>query len=58
LNPQAGQRQTACMRYISAPQRSHSILSALDAVASDGEEIFRGVIGRGTRSGESDMRRL
>ncbi len=26
LNPQAGHRQTACMRYISAPQRSHSIL--------------------------------
>jgi hypothetical protein len=46
------------MRYISAPQRSHSILSALDAVASDGEEIFKGVIGRGTRSGESGMRRL
>jgi hypothetical protein len=26
LNPQAGHRQTACMRNISAPQRSHSIL--------------------------------
>jgi len=25
LNPQAGQRQTACMRYISAPQRSHTV---------------------------------
>ena len=29
LKPQAGQRQTACMRYISAPQRSHGILSSL-----------------------------
>ena len=28
LKPQAGQRQTACMRYISAPQRSQSILSS------------------------------
>ena len=27
LKPQAGQRQTACIRYISAPQRSQSILS-------------------------------
>jgi len=27
LKPQAGQRQTACMRNISAPHRSHSILS-------------------------------
>ena len=29
LKPQAEQRQTACMRYISAPQRSQSILSRL-----------------------------
>ena len=28
LKPQAGQRQTACMRYISAPQRSQSIFVA------------------------------
>jgi hypothetical protein len=27
LNPQLGQRQTACMRNISAVQRSHSTLS-------------------------------
>src|SRR5262245_37022276 len=25
LNRQLGQRQTACMRYISAPQRSHKV---------------------------------
>lgn len=31
LKRQAGQRQTACMRYISAPQRSHFIASSLDA---------------------------
>jgi hypothetical protein len=34
LNPQAGQRQTACIRYISAtPQRSHIILSTGGDVA-------------------------
>jgi len=27
LKPHAGQRQTACMRYISAPQLSQSMLS-------------------------------
>jgi hypothetical protein len=27
LNPHAGQRHTACMRYISAPQRSHRVFS-------------------------------
>jgi len=26
LKPQAGQRHTACIRYISAPQRSQSVL--------------------------------
>src|SRR6185295_10004427 len=31
LNPHAGHRQTACMRYISTPQRSHSILSVSEA---------------------------
>ncbi len=29
LKPQAEQRQTACIRYISALHRSHSILSSL-----------------------------
>ncbi len=28
LNRQEGQRQTACMRYMSAPQRSHFIASS------------------------------
>src|SRR5688500_2930966 len=28
LNRQDGQRQTACMRYMSAPQRSHFIASS------------------------------
>ncbi|MEP7308532.1 MAG: hypothetical protein ABJA98_23755, partial [Acidobacteriota bacterium] len=32
LNPHSVQRQTACMRYISAPQRSHSILSSAGEV--------------------------
>jgi hypothetical protein len=43
LKPQAGQRQTACMRYISAPQRSQSVLSspAGGVVSAD----FSGVIG-------------
>jgi hypothetical protein len=27
LNPQLGQRQTACMRNISVPQRSHATAS-------------------------------
>jgi hypothetical protein len=35
LNPQAGQRQTACMRYISALHRSQSVLtSALGVLVS------------------------
>jgi hypothetical protein len=37
LNPQAGQRQTACIRYISAtPQRSHIILSTGGGVTLSG----------------------
>ena len=31
LKRQEGHRQTACMRYISAPQRSHFIASSFDA---------------------------
>jgi hypothetical protein len=52
LNPQAGQRQTACMRYISSPQRSHNILSF-----SAGVVVLSGVMGRtGARGGVgSDM---
>jgi hypothetical protein len=55
LNPQAGQRQTACMRYISAPHRSHGILSSLLTVAL----VLSGVMGftGGVRAG-SDMREL
>ncbi len=52
LNPQAGQRQTACMRYISPPQRSQSVLvsPAGGALSAD----FRGVIGRATGRGASE----
>jgi hypothetical protein len=41
LNPQHAQRQTACMRYISAPQRSQSV-GASDAGAG-GSEDFSGL---------------
>src|SRR5262245_37388624 len=51
LNPHDEQRQTACMRYISAPQRSHNILSL-----SVGGAVLSGVIGRiGGRGGGSGM---
>ena len=47
LKPQAGQRHTACMRYISEPQRSHSILSPLvDEAEVVKTVVFSGVIGR------------
>jgi hypothetical protein len=42
LKPHAGQRQTACMRYISASQRSHSIASLVDAAAVSA--VLSGVI--------------
>ena len=42
LNPQLGQRQTACMRYISAPQRSQRTFS--DSAAA--RAVFVGVTGR------------
>jgi hypothetical protein len=59
LNPHAGQRHTACMRYISAPQRSHSVFSirggageAAAGTASVGARTTgRGVVG-------SDMWRI
>src|SRR5213083_2489469 len=56
LNRQDGQRQTACMRYISAPQRSHFIASSLGAdgevfnADSTGVTIRRGT---GLRAGSS-----
>ena len=55
LKPQAGQRQTACMRYISAPHRSHGILSSLLAVVLVLSDVM-GLTG-GVRAG-SDMREL
>ena len=37
LNPQAGQRQTACMRYIAAlPQRSQSMSSSPQFIEAAG----------------------
>jgi len=36
LNPQLGQRQTACMRNISVPQRSHATASDAFFGAADG----------------------
>ena len=44
LNPHAGQRQTACMRYISALQRSHSMASLAEAAVD--AAVWSGVIGR------------
>ena len=51
MNPQAGQRHTACIRYMAAPQRSHSVFSSV------GGATFTGEIGRaGGRCGVwSDM---
>jgi len=55
LKPHAGQRQTACMRYISAPQRSQGILSSLLTVVV----VLSDVIGlTGGVRGGSDMREL
>jgi hypothetical protein len=63
LNPQEGQRHTACMRYTSAPHRSQSILSlgvpgpagTSPAPGVPGTEVSRiGVIGR-REGGESGM---
>jgi hypothetical protein len=45
LNPQAGQRHTACIRYISAPQRSQGILASAGGVTVTGEIARAG--GRG-----------
>jgi len=51
LKPHAGQRQTACMRYISAPQRSQSVLIAAAGGVSSAD--LRGVIGRAAGRGAS-----
>ena len=53
LNPQAGQRQTACMRYMPAPQRSQRTLSSLA-----GGTILSGVIARGFSGVGSDIARI
>jgi hypothetical protein len=51
LNPHDAQRQTACMRYMSAPQRSHNVLSSPHAVAASADEIRVTVrLGAGTVS--------
>jgi hypothetical protein len=44
LKPHDEQRQTACIRYISAAQRSHSILS-FSEVCAGAAGIFKEVIG-------------
>jgi hypothetical protein len=60
LKRQAGQRQTACMRYISAPQRSHFIASSLacdgEALSADltGVTISRTLVDRGGVFGEGE----
>jgi len=40
LNPQAEQRHTACMRYISAPQRSQIVWSAGSGRDEDALPVF------------------
>jgi hypothetical protein len=49
LKPHDEQRHTACIRYISALQRSQSILSSPEDVAGEPgpDGIFNGVMGRG-----------
>lgn len=43
LKPQFGQRHTACIRYMSAPHRSHSVFSAVGvAEALTGEIVMTG----------------
>ena len=58
LNPHPGQRQTACIRYISALHRSHSVLTSPAGAVFRAD--FSGVIGRATGRGESasDMREI
>ena len=56
LKPHAGQRQTACIRYISAPQRSHSILLGGRPARSSAD--LRGVIGRAADRRGVGMRRI
>jgi hypothetical protein len=57
LKPQAGQRHTACIRYISALHRSQSIFSSrVDGVQSVKVVTFGGEGGRaGSGRGRSDI---
>jgi len=55
LNRQAGQRQTACMRYISTPQRSQVILSSAGAMGVRDGAARMGVTGF---CGDSDTEAL
>jgi hypothetical protein len=49
LNRQDGQRQTACMRYMSAPHRSHFMAASAGAAgAALRAETTDVTIGRGT----------
>jgi hypothetical protein len=43
LKPQAGHLHTACIRYISAPQRSHTVFSTWRSTVTLSDVIGRGV---------------
>jgi hypothetical protein len=49
LKPHAGHRQTACMRYISAPQRSHGVAGSAAGAAASAD--LMGVMVRTTSGG-------
>jgi hypothetical protein len=53
LNRHAGQRQTACIRYISAPQRSQKVFSSIGAggvrAMADVTGVMTGFRGSGIR---------
>ena len=57
LKPQAGQRQTACMRYISTLHRSQSIFSSLADGLTSVNLVMRAAEGGGTGAdrGRSDI---
>ena len=59
LKRQLGQRQTACIRYISAPHRSHRVVSGAAAGGDDCNAETIGVIfSSGVGLGSCDTRRL
>jgi hypothetical protein len=47
LKPHAGHRQTACIRYISVPHRSHSVFSSDGRVVITGDTSGFGASGGG-----------